>query len=276
MVKIYFTLVLVFLLSGCGIKNPFARTTPVYTTDDSDVVYDSDEDYGYGEERSSEALRKSTMKPYCVRGKWYYPVAVEEGDTFTGKASWYGPDFHGHLTANGERYNMYARTAASKTLPINTYVKVTNLNNGKETVVRINDRGPFVENRIIDLSYKAAKEIGLIKKGVVPVRLEVISHNSDANKYATKRVEEKRYAVVKKQDTVKNKRSYFVQIATLREKKRALELRKKYNLLNRKYKPYVFAKNNIYKLVIGKFKTSSEAKRFISKNGFRGAFVVSN
>jgi len=274
MVKIYFTLLLVLLFSGCAMRNPFARTTPVYSNVDSAELYDSSEDYGFGEERNSEALRKSTMKPYCVRGKWYYPIAVQEGDTFTGKASWYGPDFHGHLTSNGERYNMYARTAASKTLPINTYVKVTNLNNGKETIVRINDRGPFVENRIIDLSYKAAKEIGLIKKGVAPVRLEVISHDSSANKYATKRATKREYLSIKK-DKVKTK-SYFVQIATLRQKQRALELRKKYNLFKRKYKPYIFAKNNRYKLLIGKFKTSTAAREFISKNGFRGAFVVSD
>ncbi len=267
MIKIYFTLMLVLLFSGCGMKNPFARTTPIYSSG-------ANVDYGYGEERNSEALRRSTMKPYCVRGKWYYPVSVHEGDTFSGNASWYGPDFHGHLTSNGERYNMYARTAASKTLPINTYVKVTNLNNGRETVVRINDRGPFVATRIIDLSYTAAKEIGLIKKGVVPVRLEVISCDSDANKYASKRVVKKRYFTRK--DTKAKEKSYFVQIATLREKQRALELRKRYNSLKRSYKPYIFAKNNMYKLMIGKFKTSSEAREFISKNGFRGAFVVSD
>ena len=267
MIKIYFTLILVFLFSGCGMKNPFARTTPLYSSGEN-------VDYGYGEQRSSEALRRSTMKPYRVRGKWYYPVAVHEGDTFSGNASWYGPDFHGHLTSNGERYNMYARTAASKTLPINTYVRVTNLNNGKETVVRINDRGPFVATRIIDLSYKAAKEIGLIKKGVAPVRLEVISCDSGANRYASKRVLKREYASIKK-SKVKEK-SYFVQIATLRQKQRAIELRKKYYSLKRDYKPYIFAKNNIYKIMIGKFKTSSAAREFISKNGFRGAFVVSD
>ena len=270
--KIYLALLLAFLLSGCGMKNPFARTTPISGV--PDYSYSEDVDYGYGEEKSSEALRRSTMKPYKVRGKMYYPIAVQEGDTFSGKASWYGPNFHGKLTSNGERYNMYARTAASKTLPINTYVRVTNLNNGRETVVRINDRGPFVETRIIDLSYKAAKEIGLIKKGVVPVRLEVVSHDSDANKYATQRSEKKQYLSMK---TVKTKKkSYFVQLATLRQKQKAMELRKKYNSLKRNYKPYIFAKNNMYKLMIGKFKTSSAAREFISKNGFRGAFVVSD
>ena len=170
---------------------------------------------------------------------------------------------------------MYARTAASKTLPINTYVRVTNLNNGRDTVVRINDRGPFVESRIIDLSYKAAKEIGLIKKGVVPVRLEVISCDEEANKYASSRVSKKPKLTVKK---VNNKnQNYFVQLASLYKKEKAVELKRKYlSFYNKKYKPFLFAKNNQYKLMIGKFKTSSEAREFISKNGLRGAFVVRN
>ncbi len=262
MYKIFLTFIAIFLFSGCGMKNPFVKTASVYS-----------QNVGFGEEKSSPAMYRSTMKPYCVRGKWYYPVAVEEGDTFNGKASWYGPNFHGKLTSNGERYNMYARTAASKTLPINTYVKVTNLNNGKQTVVRINDRGPFVATRIIDLSYEAAKEIGLVKNGVAPVQLEVISRDSGANRYVVNKVLKKqRVAKIEKH---KNK-SYFVQIAAIYQKQRAYDLKRRYQELNRKYKPFLLAKNNQYKLLIGKFATSSEAREFISKNGFRGAFVVRN
>ncbi len=88
-----------------------------------------------------------------------------------GLASWYGPGFHGKRTASGERYNMYAFTAAHKLLPMNTYVLVTNLENGRQTIVRINDRGPFVKNRIIDLSYAAAKALGMTQKGVARVRI---------------------------------------------------------------------------------------------------------
>ena len=95
---------------------------------------------------------------------------VEEGS-----ASWYGAPFHGRQASNGEIYDMYRLTAAHRTLPFNTVVRVTNLSNGKSTVVRITDRGPFVGNRIIDLSYAAAKEIESIEPGVVPVRLEILS-----------------------------------------------------------------------------------------------------
>ncbi|MDB2410034.1 septal ring lytic transglycosylase RlpA family protein [Pseudomonadales bacterium] len=91
-----------------------------------------------------------------------------------GGASWYGTKFHGRLTSNGERYNMYAMTAAHKSLPIPTYVKVKNLENGREIIVRVNDRGPFHEGRIIDLSYAAATKIGMLKKGTARVEVEAI------------------------------------------------------------------------------------------------------
>lgn len=92
----------------------------------------------------------------------------------TGEASWYGPTFHGKTTANGERYNMLLLTAAHRTLPFGTLVKVTNLSNGKSATVRINDRGPFLKGRILDLSYAAARALGANAPGVIRVRLQVI------------------------------------------------------------------------------------------------------
>ena len=93
---------------------------------------------------------------------------------YRGKASWYGPGFHGRLTANGERYNQYAMTAAHKSLPFGTRVKVTNLNNNLSVVVRINDRGPFIRGRVIDVSAAAAQNLGMMHHGVVPVRLQIL------------------------------------------------------------------------------------------------------
>lgn len=92
----------------------------------------------------------------------------------TGKASWYGPGFHGRKTANGERYNQNAMTAAHKSLPFNTKVRVTNLENNKEVVVRINDRGPYIRGRIIDLSKKAAKMLAMLSSGTAKVRVETL------------------------------------------------------------------------------------------------------
>lgn len=140
-----------------------------------------DSNIGGNTMRESPAIQNATMKPYQVAGKWYYPEEVKLGDRFDGLASWYGPDFHAKKTSNGETYNMYAHTAAHKTFPMNTVVKVYNLENGKSTIVRINDRGPFVDGRIIDLSNAAAKDIDMIKVGTAKVRLEVIGFKGVIN-----------------------------------------------------------------------------------------------
>jgi rare lipoprotein A len=97
------------------------------------------------------------------------------GDTQVGIASYYGGKFHGRKTANGERFDMNALTAAHKTLPLGTKVRVTHVKTGRSVVVRINDRGPFVKGRVIDLSRRAARELGMIQRGVAKVRVEVIS-----------------------------------------------------------------------------------------------------
>ena len=115
---------------------------------------------------------------YEVFGKRYYLLASAEGYKERGVASWYGPDFHTRPTSSGEPYDMYAMTAAHKTLPIPAYARVTNLSNGRSVVVRINDRGPFVDNRIIDLSYTAAHRIGMTQAGTAFVEVEVITPGS--------------------------------------------------------------------------------------------------
>jgi rare lipoprotein A len=102
------------------------------------------------------------------------PIEPTPGVTQEGIASWYGPGFHGRRTSNGEVYNQYGLTAAHQTLPANTRVRVTNLTNGRSVLVRINDRGPFVDDRIIDLSYAAAREVDMIGPGTAPVRVEVL------------------------------------------------------------------------------------------------------
>ncbi|MCC5926583.1 MAG: septal ring lytic transglycosylase RlpA family protein [Bacteroidetes bacterium] len=100
----------------------------------------------------------------------------------TGVASWYGPGFHGKTTANGETYDQNAMTAAHRTLPFNTVVRVVNLDNGKSVTVRINDRGPFVDNRVIDLSYAAAREIDMVNSGLARVRLQLVSSEAPVSR----------------------------------------------------------------------------------------------
>lgn len=112
-------------------------------------------------------------KPYQVAGNWYYP-STGAGYSATGVASWYGPQFHGHATANGEIYNMRRLTAAHPTLPMPCYVTVTNLDNGRNIVVRINDRGPYKRGRIIDLSQRAASLLGFTRSGTARVRVSYL------------------------------------------------------------------------------------------------------
>ena len=119
---------------------------------------------------------KAGQKPYTINGERYEPLSSHEGFVQSGIASWYGSDFHGKPTSNGEAYDMHALTAAHKTLPLGVYVKVRNRDNGRETVVRINDRGPFVAGRIIDLSYSAAKGLGIVGSGTAPVRIEALGY----------------------------------------------------------------------------------------------------
>ena len=122
----------------------------------------------------AEPLSRGGNRPYQVFGQHYSPIADITLFQETGIASWYGSKFHGHLTSNGETYNMFAMTAAHKTLPLPSYVKVTNLDNGQSAIVRVNDRGPFHRDRIIDLSYSAASKIGMLKQGTARVQLELI------------------------------------------------------------------------------------------------------
>ena len=122
---------------------------------------------------------KGWQKPYEINGERYVPLLSHEGFIQEGLASWYGEDFHGKPTSNGESYDMYALTAAHKTLPLGVYVKARNKRNGKEVVVRINDRGPFVRDRIIDLSFTAAKELGIAEAGTAPVYIEALGYRGD-------------------------------------------------------------------------------------------------
>jgi rare lipoprotein A len=113
---------------------------------------------------------------------WGASAAESEGNkkfTQEGVACWYGKQFHGRKTANGERFDMNKLTAAHRTLPFGTVVEVTNLSNGKKVIVRINDRGPFTKGRIIDLSYAAAKEIGILQSGTARVRLRIVKDDKE-------------------------------------------------------------------------------------------------
>jgi len=159
------------LLSACG-SNPSSRyqqrhdSAPSYQQNVGAVAD--------AVPRVEPRSRGGNKSPYRVFGKQYWVMPSSLGYTATGTASWYGSKFHGHQTSNGEIYNMYSMTAAHKSLPIPTYAKVTNLNNGRHVIVRVNDRGPFHGDRLIDLSYAAATKLGYAKLGTARVRIEAI------------------------------------------------------------------------------------------------------
>jgi rare lipoprotein A len=129
-------------------------------------------DPGYGTGSAGQSPRGT--RPYTINGRTYYPLFSADGYGEEGIASWYGGNFHGKTTANGEVYDMYGMTAAHKLLPFGTMVRVTHLENGRSVIVRVNDRGPFVENRIIDLTRAGAEQLGMIQTGTARVRVETL------------------------------------------------------------------------------------------------------
>lgn len=136
-------------------------------------------------EVTNEPIGRGT-NPYTIRGITYKPDTKRKPFREHGVASWYGKKFHGHLTSNGEIYDMYGMTAAHKTLPLPSFVKVTNVANGKTAIVRVNDRGPFHDNRIIDLSYSAAHKIGVYDTGTAKVEIEVLLPDQQDRRYQVK------------------------------------------------------------------------------------------
>lgn len=202
-------------------------------------------------------VAKGTMKPYVVHGKKYYPQSVNVGDEEIGIASWYGPNFHGKHTSNGEIYDMNALSAAHKTYPMNTMVKVTNLDNGKNLAVRINDRGPFVKGRVIDLSKMAADKLGVISSGTAKVKIQVIGF---ANKNQTTIVGG----------------NFMVQIGAFRNKNGANIYKNsvKFENYTTVIKEYFIQEAPLFRVFITGFRSKEEAQDFINMGKISGSFIV--
>lgn len=224
--------------SGCAGRRPIAATQPPPL-----------EPAPTPGAAAEEAKRATDTAPSA--GRPGSVAFIEEGN-----ASWYGAPFHGRRASNGEIYDMNKLTAAHRTMAFNTMVRVTNLTNGKSVVVRITDRGPFVENRIIDLSMAAAKEIDSIGPGVVPVRLEVISGNDPFGGYFT------------------------VQVGAFKDRGNAERLRDRLDLL---YPPatiqqVVLDDGTFYRVRAGKVLGEQSAQKFAeelkSREGFEHAMVI--
>lgn len=210
-------------------------------------------------------------KPYKIGKNWYQPLPHARGFSQRGKASWYGKKFHGRKTSNGETYNMYAMTAAHKTLPFGTYVSVRNLENGRRAEVRINDRGPFARSRIIDLSYTAAKKLGMVGPGTADVEIVALGSPTHSNTFA-------------KNAQSNIRKDYFqgnftVQIGAFSEWGNAQRLKKELAISykNAHITTYYDGYDTFYRVRVGRCSTLDEANRyeaFMINNGFKEAFAI--
>jgi len=218
----------------------------------------------------------ATQRPYVIRGRTYYPIPSAEGYRETGIASWYGRPFHGRTTASGELYDMYAFTAAHKTLPMGTVLLVKNRDNGRSTVVRINDRGPFVRDRIIDLSYAAAKKLGMIGPGTA--RVEITALAEPVRQQRRKQGNGGRTPVrLKKQDFSHGR--YYIQVGSFADHERARSLARKFAALGRDViiQRFPAAGTHLYRVLVYSgtdLATARAEERALERNGYPHALVI--
>ena len=233
------------LLSACSSNNRYQMKDDKAPSNAPDVSKVENAHPRY-EAFSSSAVNRT----YTVLGNSYDVLTTNEHYKAKGNASWYGAKFHGHLTSNGETYDMYSMTAAHKSLPLPTYAKVTNLNNNKQVIVRINDRGPFHEGRIIDLSYAAAYKLDMLKTGTAPVEVEAIY------------IPNPEFAALQQ---LKNKNIHkYIQVMASKDKTRlssiAVKLEHKYQLKSR-----IQEKSGLYRLQLGPIAQPELASKLLEK-----------
>ena len=222
---------------------------------------------------TSAARHRATMRSYNVRGRRYKPSYVEVGQVMNGVSSWYGPNFHGKYTSNGEIYNMHAQTAAHKTWPMDTIVKVNNLQNGKSTVVRINDRGPFVSGRIIDCSYAAGKAIGLDRLGIAKVSIEVLGFSGKVD--TSKRIASSSKKATPTRILLSN---FGIQVGAFRNYSGAKITKQKYESGYQAYRPVIkkfdVDGTALYRVWLMGFGSKQEALDFKETHQLYGAFII--
>ncbi len=181
----------------------------------------------------------ATQRPYVINGITYYPLPSAHGYAEDGIASWYGPNFHGKRTSNGEIYDMHAMTAAHKTLPMNTMLLVRNLDNGRETIVRINDRGPFVRDRIVDLSFTAAQQLNIVANGTARIEAIALANRNQFQPTPIKAaaveppppappVQAPRTQPTERPPAGLNQGQFYVQIAEFADRNHALRLQQRF------------------------------------------------
>lgn len=209
---------------------------------------------------------------YVVLNQRYHVMKTANGFRQRGIASWYGSKFHGHRTSSGETYNMYAMTAAHKSLPLPSYVRVTHLDNGKSIIVRVNDRGPFHDNRIIDLSYAAAKKLDITAHGTGRVEITYIDPRQSQPRTRTAALNNKpviKTGSTKQVVTPKSKspQRLYLQVGAFAQRTNAEQLRKRvtHMLDSGKINTGYNIKNNLYRVRIGPLANIEEADRLADK-----------
>ena len=208
-----------------------------------------------------EALYKYSTKPYIALGKKYTPLQSADNYKKQGVASWYGKLFHGNKTANGEVYDMYSMTAAHTVLPLPSYAKVTNLENGRSVIVRINDRGPFKHDREIDLSYAAAYKLRLIEKGSGLVEVEAINPDTFNQQ---EQLAQAQIAVPTTLPATEPKLAgqHYIQAGAFGEESNATALQKRIQNLNIEENAKInrVYNNGLHRLLIGPYQTRQAAE----------------
>ena len=226
---------------------------------------------------TSQDRHKTTMRTYYALGNTYSPTYIEVGESMSGVASWYGPDFHGKYTSSGEMYDMYDFTAAHKTWPMDTVVKITNLDNGKTQTARINDRGPFKDDRIIDCSYATGKALGLDKTGLARVKIEAISFNSRPPKPTIDTRVNTNFADNSPKKILLD--NFGIQVGAFKIEQGALKTKDKYASLDPKYKSIVKRFDTadggvLYRVFVMGFVSEDEARNFMADHGIANAIII--
>lgn len=221
------------------------------------------------QDQSQSSRQKPGQKPYTVAGKRYEPLSSHEGFVQEGIASSYGRDFHGRKTSSGEPFDMNAMTAAHKTLPLGVYVKVRHKRTGREITVRINDRGPFVLERIIDLSEGAARKLEMIQEGVAAVKVTALGYKIEPTNG------EAEYRTPVSYDSGR----FALQVAALKNRTNAYryadELKRKYSAAD--VQEAIVGGNIYYRVRLGQYaslRAAQSAQESFERKGFPGNFVV--
>jgi rare lipoprotein A len=212
---------------------------------------------------------KSHPRPYRVGRTWYQPLDHARDFQQEGIASWYGKKFHGRKTSSGETYNMYGMSAAHKTLPLGTYVRVKNLTNNKTIDVRINDRGPFVRGRIIDLSYGAAKKLNIVGPGTAPVEIYALGQASGRSESGSRLYVPMDYYSGK----------FTFQVGAFTDRRNAERLKRRLDPIYDNAHIATFSNGSeiFYRVRVGSCTTLEQAEKYeqrLVRNGYHEAFIV--